>query len=426
MRRSSPIQPDRWPRAVLLTACVSSLFTFSVSGCSIFAPRKTLLSDYEETRRSIENPTLNDDEDDGIFRPEGVTAEKGKGGDDFFTRMGLKAKRRKDITLAKSLYGDGETLYNQATAASGVERPRLFREASEKFQEAAKNWQSSSLEQDALMRAAESHFFAEDYYQAEQLYAKLIKEYPRNPYLDHVDSRRFEIADYWLKTDNVSHKPFVVMNVSDPKYPWNDTGGHGKRVLEKMRVDNPTGKVSDDATMRLAVEDYEKGKFESAADTFADLRLTFPDSEHQFNAQFLEMQSLLNSYRGADYSSVPLTDAQARVKQIVRQFPNEASEKKDELNQAYSKIRFQMAERIWNQADYRRKRSENSSAKFHLQRILDQYEDTPFAAQASEMLKEMEGLPDDPPQRFKPLVWLFRADNNDQPWMKDVAAQSQP
>lgn len=424
MRRSSPTKSNRWPTAALLTACVGAWLALGVSGCSVFAPRKTLLGDYEDTRRSIENPTINDDEgEEGIYRPEGVTAEKGKGGDDFFTRVGLKAKRRKDITLAKSLFAEGEARYQQATAATGTDRARLFREAAEKFQEGAKNWQSSSLEQDALMWAAESYFFAEDYYQAEQLYGKLIKEYPRNPYLDHVDSRRFEIADYWLKTDNVDHKPFVVVNVSDPKYPWNDTGGHGKRVLENMRLDNPTGKVSDDATMRLAVEDFEKGKYESAADTFEDLRLTFPDSEHQFNAQFLELQSLLNSYRGADYSSIPLTAAQERVKQIERQFPQEASEHKEELNKAYSKIRFQMAERIWNQADYRRRRSENSSAKFHYQRILDQYEDTPFAEQATAALKDMEGLPDDPPQRFKPLVWLFQADNNDRPWMKDVTAE---
>ncbi len=407
----------------MLTAGASTLLVVSVSGCSVFAPRKTLLADYEETRRSIENPTINDEEDDGIFRPEGVTADKGKGGEDFFTRMGVKAKRRKDIDLAKSLFAEGEERYNQATAATGLERAKLFREASEKFQEGAKNWQSSTLEQDALMWAAESHFFAEDYYQAEQLYAKLIKEYPRTKYLDHIDSRRFEIADYWLKTDNADHKPFVVMNVSDPKYPWNDTGGHAKRVLEKMRLDNPTGKVSDDATMRLAVDDFEKGKYESAADTFADLRLTFPDSEHQFNAQFLELQSLLNSYRGPDYSSIPLTDAQQRVQQIVRQFPQESSQRKDELNTAYSKIRFQMAERIWNQADYRRKRGENGSAKFHYQRILEEYSDTPFAAQATEALRELEPLPDDPPQRFKSLVWLFRADNNDRPWLKDVTAE---
>ncbi len=403
-------------------ACLVVLCVVSTSGCSMLSTRDTMFSDYDDTRRQIENPLAEDNEEgEGIFRPEGVTAEKGKG-DDFLQRLGLRAKRRKDVELARSLFAKGEELYNQAIALQGPARADTFREAAENFKAAAENWRSSSLEQEALIWAAESHFFAEDYYQAERLYAQLIKEYPRNPYLDRVDSRRFEIADYWLQTDAVNHKPFVVLNVSDPKYPWNDVGGHGKRVLEKMRLDNPTGKVSDDATMRLAVEDFQKGKFESAADTFADLRLTFPDSEHQFNAQFLEMQSLLESYQGADYSSIPLTEAQQRVEQMVKQFPKEAAERKEELNKAYSKIRFQLAERIWEQAEYRTRRSENGSAKFHYNRILKEFSDTPFAAEAQAMLTKLGGQPDDPPQRFQSLVWLFGGDNDDRPWLKDVPA----
>ncbi|MEZ6077586.1 MAG: hypothetical protein R3C56_18545 [Pirellulaceae bacterium] len=106
-----------------------------------------------------------------------------------------------------------------------------------------------------------------------------------------------------------------------------------------MRIENPTGKVSDDATMRLAVEDFQKGNYESAADTFADLRLTFPDSEHQFNAQFLELQSLLASYQGADYSSIPLTVPSA-YQADGASVPQEASQKQDELNEAIPRFAF--------------------------------------------------------------------------------------
>ena len=383
-----------------------------------------MLADYEDTRRSIENPFVGDDgetDEMGVFRPEGVSAERTR--EDFLQRIGLRAKRRKDIELAKKHYQSGQDKFAEASQASGEQRVILFRQAAEEYQLAAKNWQSSALEQDALMWAGECHFFAEDYYEAEQLYAQLVKEYPRNPYLDHVDTRRFEIADYWLKVDSQNHKPFVYVNFSDPKFPWNDTGGHGKRVLEKMRIDNPTGKVSDDATMRLAVEQFQKGKYEAAADTFADVRLTYPDSEHQFNAQFLELQSLLESYQGPNYSSIPLTEAQKRVKQIVKQFPQEASTREQELNEAYSKIRFQMAERVWYQADYRYRRSEMGAAKFHYQRILDEYEDTPFADQSRERLAKIEGLPDDPPQHFKSLIWLFNAKDEERPWQKDITSE---
>lgn len=394
------------------------LFALCGSGCSSLSARRGSLTDYEQARRTIENPSGFEDEEyaEGVFRPEGLSAERAGRKSHILDRIGFSSKRRKDVELARKHYRTADETFARAREAEEAERSELFRRAADEYQQAAKNWRSSGLEQDALLMAAESRFFAEDYYRAEQLYAQLIKEYPRTKYLDHVDSRRFEIADYWLKAHAAAPKPFVMVNFTDGKYPWNDTGGHGTSVLERMRLDNPTGKVSDDATMRLAVEKYTKGKYESAADTFADLRMTYPDSEHQFNAQFLELQSLLASYQGADYSSVPLTDAQTRVKQIVKQFPAEASDRQQELNQAYAKIRFLMAERIWTQSDYRRKRQEYGSARYHYERILDEYADTPFADKAREALEELKGEPDDPPQRFKALVWIFGDTTGERPW----------
>jgi outer membrane protein assembly factor BamD (BamD/ComL family) len=213
------------------------------------------------------------------------------------------------------------------------------------------------------------------------------------------------------------------VNFPDNTRPWNDTGGHGKRVLEAMRIDNPTGRVSDDATMRLAVAQFEKGRYEGAADTFADLRMTYPDSEHQFQAQFLELQSLMNSYQGPKYSPVPLDEAERRVKQIAKQFPKEAGERQQDLNVAFAKIRFLNAEREWHGAEYRRVRGENGSARFHYQKIIDEFPDTPFAKEAEAKIAELEGLPEDPPQRFGPLVKLFGQPKSEQPLFNTSSAK---
>jgi outer membrane protein assembly factor BamD (BamD/ComL family) len=391
---------------------LSTLLTFGSVGCTAFSARSGSMKDYNDAKRSIENPT---GYGDGITRPEGKTAEKDTVGKAFLQRIGLQKARRKDIELARKEFREGDAMFEKAKELQGDERSQAFRAAAKKYQSAAKNWQSSGLEQDALMAAGESLFFAEDYYRAEEMYSKLVKEYPRNRYLDQVDSRRFEIADYWLKHDAADHKPFTVVNFIDNKRPWNDTGGHGTRVLEAMRIDNPTGRVSDDATMRLAVAQYEKGKFEGAADTFADLRMTYPDSEHQFQAQFLELQSLMNSYQGPKYSPVPLDEAERRVKQIAKQFPKEAGERQQDLNVAFAKIRFLYAERHWHGAEYRRSRGENGSARFHYQKIIDDYSDTPFAKEAEAKMTELAGLPEDPPQRFAPLVKLFGQSKSEQP-----------
>ncbi len=381
----------------------------------MFSANRGSLTDYEAAKRSIEDP-------EGAYRLEGKSAESSGLGDDILKSIGLKSTKRRDIEVARSHYARADELFASAKDLEGSERDKQFRQAASEYKLAAKNWKSSGLEQDALLMAAEAHFFAEEYYRAEAMYAELVKEYPRNPYLDHIDSRRFEIADYWLKYDQAKPSPFVVVNVADPRRPWNDTGGHGKRVLEKMRLDNPTGKIGDDATMRLAMDHYENSRFEEAADAFADLRMTYPDSEHQFNAQRLELQSLLASYQGPDYSSIPITDAQKRVEQLRRVFPQQAAEKQEELQEAYAKIRFAMAERIWHQARYRKARSEYGAAKFHYRRILENYADTPFADRAETALESIQDKPDTPPQRFKALVWLFGGTSDDRPWRQQADA----
>ena len=380
-------------------------------GCKTFSPEAGSLAEEMAARRVI-------DGEDAVYRPEGRAADKRSRPQALWDKW--TGRNRHNIPKARSEYALGDEYFNQAKELDGEERLDAFRAAATKYKSAANNWRSSALEQDALLMMGESYFFAEDYYKSEQAYAKLVKEYPRNRYLDHVGSRRFEIADYWLQEDGTEHKPFYMVNFTNNRLPLNDTGGHGRRVLEKMRLDDPTGKNTDDATMRLAVASFQKGNYEAAADTFSDLRVTYPDSEHQFQAQFLELQSLLASYQGPLYSSVPLSDADTRAKQIIRQFPKESKDHEKDLNVALAKIHYFKAERYWEQAEFRRKRQENEASRYYLRKITEDYSDTPFNDMAKTNLEKLSALPDEPPQYFAPLVKLFPERGAARPWMQNT------
>lgn len=362
---------------------------------------------------------LDDRYGNGVFRPEGQSAERERGKSNLMESIGLAKPRRVDLDLAKTQYAEADQLFAQAQSLQDDARAEAFRDASDMYLEAAGNWQSSDLAQDALLASAESLFFAEDYYQAEQIYAKLIKEYPKTRHLDHIERRIWDIGDYWLKVGIKEKSPFYYLNLTDPKRPWNDTAGHGERVFEKMRMNNPTGKLGDDATMRLAMQHYQSEEFEEAASTFAELRSIYPDSDHQFDAQRYELQSLLASYQGPAYSSVPLDDAKIRSEQIVRQFPIKSQEHIEELNKTRGTIRYLEAERIWAQARYRMDRDENAAAQFHLKRILSDFADTPFAEKASEARERIKDARQEPAQHFKFIADLFGENSNDRPWIKD-------
>jgi len=378
------------------------VMSIATSGCKLFDPKVGSDEEYNRAKRQIE--TRPESESDWV-RPEGASVENKKEGalpilDKFF-----RWEKPKNVELAKKLYGEADLRFNEAKALEGYPKRAAFREAAKKYKNAGKNWRHSYLEQDALYMEGRSYFFAEDYPKAEDAFTRLVKEYPRTKYLDSTQKHRFEIAQYWVQYNQVAPASFASLNLSDNKRPLNDTGGNGRRVLEKMRLDDPTGVLADDVTMAIANEAFQRGDFETAAETYEDLRLAYPDSKHQFEAHFLELKCCLEVYQGPEYSSEPIDRAEKLLKQITKQFTKQAGERSEYLNEAYAEVRFEQAQRRWLQAEYRRKRGENKSARMYLQEILDGYADTPFGEQAQERLAGLEGLPDDPTQH---LVWLTR------------------
>ncbi len=325
------------------------------------------------------------------------------------------APKEPDKEASKGAFLEGDALFKKASAAEGEERRDLFREAEKKFKKAAKEWPSSAMEQDALMMAGESAFFAEDYPDAEEYYVKLVKDYPRTMYLDKADQRRMEIALYWLQYDATNHQEFWKINFTDHRFPWNDTDGHGERVLEKMRLDNPTGKLADDVTMELATNAFRQGKYQEARDLFEDLRITYPDSPHQFESHFLGLKASLETYKGAQYPQEPLDEAEKLIKQIVKQFPNQSKEHQEFLNRAYAEVRYKKAERLQDQATFRIKRGENNSAQFYLDQLLTEFSDTPFAETARIEKERISQLPGEPQRYFQWLNTLFPENSKTKP-----------
>lgn len=390
------------------------------TGCSIFRPNSKSLPEYDAAKSAIESY---EDKEGNWVRPEGVKAEKKKNSavSNAFAWVPGVAPKKADKPAARQAFLEGDALFEKAKNAEGDERVKLFKEAGKKYKSAAKNWQSSALEQDALFMAGESYFFAEAYPDAEDFYVRLVKEYPRTKFLDKADQRRMEIALYWLKYNEADPKAFYELNFTDRRRPWNDTGRHGVRVLEKVRLDNPTGRLADDVTMELASEAFRKGKFQEARDTFEDLRTTYPDSPHQFDAHFLGLKAALETYQGAQYAAEPLDEAEKMIKQITRQFPEEAKVHREFLNRAYAEVRYKKSERIFDQARYRMNRGENNAAKIYLDRLLTEYSDTPFGDKAREAKEKIVSKPGEPTRYFQWIADLFPENSKTKPLLESKA-----
>lgn len=348
------------------------------------------------------------------YRDEYDPLEKPKAeGFDVLKPTYIVAKTKDDLgygpntSVARATFIEAEGVYAQALASSGSEQNERFQKAAALYVYAAKNWPNSLLEEDARFLAGESYFFCDHYAAANAEYELLIKQHPNTRHMDVIDARRFTIAQYWLDVANRERLTFASVNLFDDRFPWRDTRGHAYRVFDKIRIDDPTGKLSDDATLAAANAYFAQGDFEKADQFYTDLRKTFPSSEHQFTAHFLGLKTKLLCYGGPDYSGDPLEQAEQLLKQTRRQFPKQAGEEEEYLKRVLAEIRFKKAERLWTMGRYHELRQEYRASAFYLDQVARDYNDTPFADDARQRVAAHAGDPPVPPQKLEWLVELF-------------------
>ncbi|QDS90141.1 Outer membrane protein assembly factor BamD [Rosistilla ulvae] len=311
-----------------------------------------------------------------------------------------------DRTKARELYREAEALFEQAAAAEGKPRMKQFRKAAASFIKASKEWKDSALQEDALMMAGESYFFADDFPEADKMYGELLESHPRSRHIDRVVARRFEIAKYWLAVDKQSPQ-ILPVNLTDHRLPALDIDGSGIKLLDQIRYDAPTGKLADDATMAAGLEYFERQKWTTADGFFSDLRESFPDSDHQFNAHLFGLKCKLKIYQGPKYSGTVLNEADDLVKRMQRHFASELQkpENRELVAKAAAEIDHLLAERLYSRAQFRELRSEHGAAKFYYRQLIEDHPKTSYAETARERLAAIEGKPDTPPQR---LAWLHK------------------
>ena len=328
------------------------------------------------------------------------------------------------------LLAEAEQIYNQATQARATDttirsmeatRSRYL-QAAEIYNLAAHRWPDSALQEDAMFMAAESYFFGQRYPEADERYERVIKAYPKTRYLDQIQRRRFAIARYWLQVNQLDHQQFYEFNVSDESLPWRDQFNYALRILDQIRLDDPTGDIADDATLMAADACLEIGRFQQADSLFTDLIKTFPSSEHQYRAHWSGMLAKSRLYRGPHYGEEVLLEAEKLLAQLRRQFPQQTFQRQEQFARMQAEIHYKKAEREWVNGQFFDQRAAYGAARIYYQTLVSEYPDTPFAKPAQERLVATREKPAKPRQRFQWLADLFDDKDNVQELLKKPSA----
>jgi len=303
-----------------------------------------------------------------------------------------------DEQQARLAYEKGEDLFQREKYAA----------AAKQFNQTRARWPDSPLAQDAMFLKAESQFFNHDYSDAIATYDQLLAESPNTKHLDKIIRRQFDIARYWEQHHaNEPHWP-TTPNLFDDTRPMFDTLGRSLKVYENIRLNDPTGPLSDDAIMATGNSYFLRGRYNDADYSYELIRNEYPRSEHQFEAHILGLQCKLGRYQGPDYDGTPLLEAKKLVKQIKVQFAGKLNEEeRARLDIDQAALQKQLAMRDWTRAKHYEDNEQFGSAKFYYAKILRQFPNTPIANDAQQQYAALEGKPNSSPELLAGVIKLL-------------------
>lgn len=298
-------------------------------------------------------------------------------------------------------------------AAEEFYKDEKYDVAQASFKKVASKYKKSEIREDALFMQGEAAYQQGNFYQAENAYAKLLRDYPSTRHLDDVSKRLFEIARQWLDFPKVAEvgeiqqanfddfgnrlpaekppesakAPVWVPNFTDKSKPWFDTEGNGVACLRLIWLNDPTGPLADDALMLAASHYARRNNFVEADRHFTLLREEYPNSPHVQNAFVLGSHVKLMSYQGANYDGKTLEDAESLKKSILRLYPDSQDSKRIEAELA--RMEEAKADREWELVVlYERKGNKRAQAVYcHL--LIDRFPQSQAAQRAKQRLQEL-------------------------------------
>ncbi len=299
--------------------------------------------------------------------------------------------------IARGLYAQGDDLY----------RMRDYHNAAKKYEAAADRLPDSSLEEAATFMSGEAHYFANEYNKSDDQYVALVKKFPNTRFLSVIVPRQFAIGIYWLQYDRANPHWPTTPNLNDPGRPTFDTFGYAIQCFDHVRIDDPRGKLADEAVWIVANAYFVKGHWDDADYYYKLIRTEYPKSTHQKDAHLLGIQVKLRRYQGPMYDGKPLKEAEELIDQTIAQFGSELGDERDRLLTAKAEIHAQQALRTYTIAQFYDNGKYYRAARIYYADLAEKYPQTQLAQLARQRLETIRGEPDFPPDRFALLAEIF-------------------
>lgn len=277
--------------------------------------------------------------------------------------------------------------------------------------------------QEALYYQAESLRLTGRYPRAADLYSALLSKFPNTSYREQCVQHMFDIANYWLDETRVEMREdkerregkrwFVLPRFvsTEKSKPFLDREGRAIDILEKVRMNDISGPLADEALFMCGVVKMYHEDYREADHYFSQIHIRHPDSKRAAQGLKLAVFCKHMATGGSDYDGRKAAEARKLIQTAFAGYPELAHDPKTKewLERQRVSIDMQQAEKDYKLAEFYRRTDHPGSAYFIYDLVQKRYPDTKFARLAKERWESLRaeierkegtvGQPAQPPQK---------------------------
>ncbi len=216
-------------------------------------------------------------------------------------------------------------------------------------------------------------------YEAYLAYQKVVDEYPFSERIEEIVKREYEIGERFFEGEKRKVLGVALPILENPAI----------EIFRKVVDNSPYGDYASQAQYKIGLFYKGYGRFNEAKEEFQKVVANYPDSEWAEAAKFQIAICTSKVSLKPEYDQEATQEAKKKFEDFVKAHPDvelskEAQDKARELKDKEAESNFKTGQFYEKQRAYQ-------SARIYYRYIIEDYPQSPWASEAQERLKALEG-----------------------------------
>lgn len=212
------------------------------------------------------------------------------------------------------------------------------------------------------------------YFQAYEWFERQITQFPNGQYFERALEGDFEIANAFLAgKKRIALKVFYLSARED-----------GLMIMERIVQHAPGSSLAEKSLLRIADYHFQKADYADAVRAYDQYMEVFSRSDRASYAMIQAARASHGVFRGVQYDSAPLLDAQQRYRMFAKRFPIQAE--RANVPRILEGIRSTLAHKVYAVGEFYERTGRTGPAKFYYRQVISKYPQTEWEAKSRQAL----------------------------------------